>query len=965
MQNVNVLKMTASGAQDLINYLMQENSQVSAAVNYYHDGQMQILDGLKLSRWGGNLMEDEMMQLKDKEVTAEALTALAEGYSPATGDALCMNAGKKPRQEIKKDSAGNPILDKNGKQIDIAVGGHVMGTEITMSIPKDVTLAMVMARTLEERRRIIEIMNEACDETMRQLYEPFIEARRGDAGIDVIGTQGCVYASFTHFTSRPVEKLLPNGEKIMWIDPNGHNHVFIPSVTKGSDGKWSTWDNNNLFAIARTADEFYKATIYEKMQAEGYALERLEEVNGLGKKTGKVITRIAGIEQDLIDESSERRKQILAYQKENGVTAQEANFATRNKKEEPSIGELFDRWEQWIDNREGPMLRTAAELKAVPQQEMVQAKSFEEIVERLHQSTSVFTRKDVEREMFMEYAGLKSVSQIKGLVSVFLSNPEILDVGAKRLAKADRGNLLSIRYKETRYTSKSMAADEVKVLEGAQRRAKETHHAASLTNIRLAEEEFEEKRGFKPSEEQRAAVRHMLNEKGMALLEGLAGTGKTTTTQIIRDVLDREGKQLFGVAFSNKAAKKLGDECGIKCTSITKLIYDYEKGTVEFTDKDVILVDEAGMVGTRDMLKLMQIAETSGAKLLAQGDSEQIQPIASGSGMQLMREVIGSRKLTEIRRQKHKKDREIAYSFYEDGGKQRLEIGMRSNAETRRKGAEIFDSLLSRNCFEIYETAEQCIDAMTKEYAKSKTAADEKLMLASKRDVIQSLNEGVREHLTEEGVIKSKGRTVEIVSNGRVEERIFAIGDRIMFKKNNKKMGVSNGTEGVIEKMSESRTDGSIQFKVRTEDGEVLNFNQKFYRDIDHSYAVTVHKSQGMGKQEIYQRADVGMFDNHSTLVSFTRMTSGTYKIYVTANELSSLSQRFANERLKENVFETGLLRPESEQAKAMSPFFELKEKARLMREKAREEAKAGLEDERDQPQLARSGQTQARSFSR
>src|ERR1700730_10522675 len=187
MQNVNVLKMTASGAQDLINYLMQENSQVSAAVNYYHDGQMQILDGLRLSRWGGNLMEDEMMQLKDKEVTAEALTALAEGYSPATGDALCMNAGKKPRQEIKKDSAGNPILDKNGKQIDIAVGGHVMGTETTMSIPKDVTLATVMARTLEERRRIIEIMNEACDETMRQLYEPFIEARRGDAGINVIG----------------------------------------------------------------------------------------------------------------------------------------------------------------------------------------------------------------------------------------------------------------------------------------------------------------------------------------------------------------------------------------------------------------------------------------------------------------------------------------------------------------------------------------------------------------------------------------------------------------------------------------------------------------------------------------------------------------------------------------------------------------------------------------------------------
>ncbi|MGV4838956.1 MobF family relaxase [Stenotrophomonas maltophilia] len=967
MQNITVLKMTANGTQDLINYLTQENSQVSAAVNYYYDSQMQTLEGLKLARWGGNLIEDEEMQLKDTEVTVEALTALAEGYSPATGKALCRNAGEKPQKKIKLDAKGNPILDKKGREIDISEGGHVMGTEITMSAPKDVSLAMVEARTAKQRQRIIEIHNMACDKTMERFYQPLIETRRNKAGKDVIGTEGCVYASFTHFTSRPVEVILPTGEKVMWIDPNLHNHSFVPSITKGADGKWSTWDNNNLFEIARTADEFYKATLYEGMQAEGYALERVEEVNSLGKKTGKVVTRIAGIEQSLIDESSHRRKQILAYQEEHGVSAQQANFATRNKKEEPGIGELFDRWEKWIDAKEGPMLRTADELKAVPQQEMVQAKSFEEIVERLHQSTSVFTRKDVEREVFMEYCGLKSVAEMEAEVSRFLSNPEILDVGAKRLAKKDKGDSLSIRYTETRYTSKSMAADEVKVLEGAQRRAKETHHAASPLNIRRAEKAFEQKRGFKPSEEQRTAIRHMLNGKGMALLEGLAGTGKTTTTEIIRDVLDREGKQLFGVAFSNKAAKKLGKECGIKCTSITKLIYDHEKGTIAFTDKDVILVDEAGMVGTRDMLKLMQIAETSGAKILAQGDAEQIQPISSGSGMQLMREVIGSSKLTEIRRQKREADRTIAYSFYEEGGKQRLEIGMRSNAETKTKGAEIFNGLLSQKCFEIYETDEQCLDAMTQDYAKSQTTADEKLMLASKKEVIQALNQGAREHLAVEGVINSTGRAVEVVSNGRVEERTFALGDRIMFKKNNKKMGVDNGTEGVIEKMSESRTDGSIQFKVRTEDGEVINFNQKYYRDIDHSYAVTVHKSQGMGKQEIYQRADVGMFDNHSALVSFTRMTSGSYKIYVTAKELSQLSQRFANERLKENVFETGLLHQQSEEAQAMSPFFKLKEKARLLREKAREDKEQGINRGNEQVQEAPSPQRRnsGPSFSR
>lgn len=953
MQNINVLKMTSNGSKDLINYLTQENSQVSSAVNYYFDAQMQTLEGLKLARWGGNLQEDEDIQLKDKEVTIEAMTALAEGFSPKNRKELCRNAGKRPQRSVKTDSKGNPILDKKGKEIDISVGGHTMGTEVTMSAPKDFSLAMVKARSPEQRQRIVRIHQEAVDETMRRFYEPLIETRRNKAGIDVIGTQGCIYSAHTHFTSRPVEVLSSTGEKTMWIDPGLHDHVFIAGVTRGNDDKWGTWDNNNLFEIARTADEFYKATLYAKMQNEGYALERVEEVNSLGKKTGKVVTRIAGIEQALIDESSHRRKEILNYQKDHGVSAQQANFATRNKKEEPGIGELFDRWEKWIDAKEGPMLRTADELKAVPQQEMVQAKSFEEIVERLHQSTSVFTRKDVEREVFMEYCGLKSVAEMEAEVSRFLSNPEILDVGAKRLAKKDKGDSLSIRYTETRYTSKSMAADEVKVLEGAQRRAKETHHAASPLNIRRAEKAFEQKRGFKPSEEQRTAIRHMLNGKGMALLEGLAGTGKTTTTEIIRDVLDREGKQLFGVAFSNKAAKKLGKECGIKCTSITKLIYDYEKGTIAFTDKDVILVDEAGMVGTRDMLKLMQIAETSGAKILAQGDAEQIQPISSGSGMTLMREVIGSSKLTEIRRQKREADRTIAYSFYEEGGKQRLEIGMRSNADTKAKGAEIFNGLLSQKCFEIYETDEQCLDAMTQDYAKSQTAADEKLMLASKKEVIQALNQGAREHLAVEGVIKSTGRAVEVVSNGRVEERTFALGDRIMFKKNNKKMGVDNGTEGVIEKMSESRTDGSIQFKVRTEDGEVINFNQKYYRDIDHSYAVTVHKSQGMGKQEIYQRADVGMFDNHSALVSFTRMTSGSYKIYVTAKELSQLSQRFANERLKENVFETGLLHQQSEEAQAMSPFFKLKEKARLLREKAREDKKQGINRGNEQVQDA------------
>ena len=148
-------------------------------------------------------------------------------------------------------------------------------------------------------------------------------------------------------------------------------------------------------------------------------------------------------------------------------------------------------------------------------------------------------------------------------------------------------------------------------------------------------------------------------------MSGLAGTGKTTVAEVYKQCFEAEGKQLMGLAVSGKAAAKLEEESGMPCMSVAKFFSQLRQGKVALTKNVVVVLDEAGMIATGDTLKLMTYCQGVGAKLILQGDSDQLQPIAAGNGFELAKMALGDTKLTEIRRQKNAGDLITANSFYE------------------------------------------------------------------------------------------------------------------------------------------------------------------------------------------------------------------------------------------------------------------------------------------------------------
>ncbi|HEL3799703.1 MobF family relaxase [Stenotrophomonas maltophilia] len=924
MQNVTALKQNKSGVQNAIAYLQSEASESQAVSYYQKDGSNNY------AFWAGKLAE--ALNLKGKPVNAHDMTKLAEGFAPDDGRKLCENAGEKPKLEIKKDRKGNVVLDENGNQIELLKGGHRIGYDITMSAPKDVSIALVMADE-KEKALIVKAHNDACNEAMKY-YESKVETRRGKGGKNVIGVSGLIYSGHTHFANRNLEAQL-------------HTHHLVYGVAQGEDGKWGTYDAFEIYNHARTADEIYKAHLYSNMQSLGYKLERFNELDDTQQETGKVITRIAGIDADVLENASSRRKEILAYQKEHGVSAQAACMATRQNKDEPPLEEMFQLWKDWLESQDGDFIRNTNDLKKIEQSELLAAKTHDQIIERLHENDSVFTHRDAVREIFHENCGLMDAKEIGTAVSQFLQEEGLVEVGAKRLAKGDQGETWAKRFTESRYAAQWMADKELDVLHGAQRRVQEDHHEIPSYQVAQCIRRFQKEAGFQISDEQRLIVNHVTSNQGMVLVEGLAGTGKTTITKITNAAFQGQGKRMFGIAVSNAAAKKLEEESGMECSSVAQLLADVDRGKVQFHRDDVVVLDECGMVSTADLLEIMALTEKAGAKLVLQGDAEQLQPIGAGSGMQLVRDVIGSEKLTEIRRQKAQEDLDIAKAFYVNNGHERLEIGTRSHRETLEKGVGIVGMLEARGAIDEYEKKSQSIAALIKDFMASKEPPSDKIILAHARAEVRAINKGIREELRKLGQLGPKDVVVKTLQNGKFEDREIVKGDRIRFNVKNRNLGVINGTEAVIEKLSRSRNDDSLNIHVRTADGKHFHFNEKFYNTFDHAYAMTVHKSQGQGAKEVFHLGNIGMTDNASALVAFTRLTSGKYRLYVTSDEKERLHTRVALERLKENVFETGLCAPADGRQDAMQ---RLRLHAMKLRKERKETEKQSLIAERPMP---------------
>lgn len=840
----------------VVDYLLETEAFKS---DYYHGEEVTMM------RWGGRGAED--LGLIGRGVNRQDMLALASGFHPDTKNALCQNAGEAPVKVTKSY--------RDGTAREVWQGGHRVGFDFTFTPGKDVSVLFALGDE-QQRMEALSSHKTAVAKALEYL-ESVTETRRGQGGKDVIGVGGLVYSQHDHLANRNLE-------------PSIHTHTLIYGVAQGSDGKWGTYDAKELYRHTRAADVIYQNELACNLREKGYAIEQRKE----RQSNGDVVKRcgVRGIEQGLCQAFSTRREEILAYHAEYGGSMQDAWAATRKHKDEPSHEELRETWRE-VAQSLGPQVADISRIKEIGRDIRLEASSRDALLEKLHESEAVVCQHDLVKLIGTEHMGFMRTEQIFAAVEDF--KLELHKVQAKLLHNDDRGRTLAREYCEERYQSPQMRDTEQDIVQSALRRENERNLTLKSESTERAIADYQRLKGFTLSGEQVNAVRHMTNETaGVAILEGYAGTGKTTVSQVVKRAFENEGFTLIGVAISNSAAKTLQEESGMPCTSVARTLSMLDKGQMSLTSKHVVLVDEAGMLDVRNTESLMKYAERAGAKIILQGDENQLQPIMAGSGFMLAKAAIGSEKLKEIRRQEQVGMRAKALAFY-DGPE---DEGLKSRAQVIAKGKRIMENLEEHTI--AHGTLESAQKHLVRSYLADPLPADQKLIVAHTREDVGSMTSMIRVRLKEQGQIGATDVSVRCRHGDGFEERAFAPGDRVRFRARDMSLGVVNGTEGSVREVRRNRRDGGVDFHIETE-GRTLVFSSHEFNAIDHNYAVTIHASQGQGKDHVYHLYNQGMADNQSLLVGFTR-SKVQYQIYGQADELEAARLRAGLDRKKENA---------------------------------------------------------------
>ena len=446
-----------------------------------------------------------------------------------------------------------------------------------------------------------------------------------------------------------------------------------------------------------------------------------------------------------------------------------------------------------------------------------------------HQQAT-FTRRDLAAFVHRHSDGK---DQFDAAYNAVRASPDLIALG-----KDGRG--------QDRFTSRAMIETEQRLYRAADALAQRTGHAVNDVQ-RNAALVSAAKRGLVLSGEQKSAFEHATNSKGLAVVVGYAGTGKSAMLGVAREAWESAGYAVRGAALSGIAAEGLENGSGIASSTIASLEHQWGKGREQLTARDVLVIDEAGMVGTRQMERVLSHAAKAGSKVILVGDQQQLQAIEAGAAFRAIHERQGGVEISEVRRQ---------LSAWQQDATRQLAIG--------RTGKAI-RTYEERGMVHAAHTRADARTALIERWNQERRTApdDSRIILTHTNDEARELNDMARGKMREAGALGA-----DAAIKAARGERQFASGDRIIFLRNERGLGVKNGTLGTVEKAS------AQGIAVRTDDGREVTFDTKDYAHIDHGYAATIHKAQGITVDRAHLLATPGM-DSHSAYVAMSRHREG------------------------------------------------------------------------------------------
>jgi conjugative relaxase-like TrwC/TraI family protein len=717
-------------------------------------------------------------------------------------------------------------------------GGRVLAYDLTFRAPKSVSLLYAFGG-VQVRRAVREAHERALAAALSYLERHAAIARRGHGGHELVRGNGFIAAVFQHRTSRAGDPLL-------------HSHAVIANGTRGPDGRWTALDGRVLYNHGKTAGYLYQAVLrYEVTRDLRVAWDRVR--NG--------VADIAGIPRAFIVGFSQRRQQITRRMAERGEcsakAAQVAALDTRQAKGEAVDQEtLQGRWRQRAQELGFDVDDLAAVLGQADSRPLT-ARDRKRILthlagpEGLTKEASTFCRRDVVRAVCEQLTAGAEAAEIEHLADQLLAadqqviqvtytdEEDVAPVG-DTIRRAD-GRAVSARVDTQRYSTHNLVALEAAVIAAGLRRQRE-HAGVVPEQIVTAVLERHVGRGSDQAgqpptlePDQVAMVRALTTSgHGVQLVNAQAGCGKTFALDAARAVWQAAGYRVVGAALAAQAAQELTDGAGIESSTIDRLLLELEDPRAPGLRSDTVLViDEAGMVGTRLLTRILDHGDRAGSKVVLVGDSGQLPEIDAGGAFRGLAVRLGSVQLTENRRQVHQWEREALELLRAgDAGAAVGRYWQHDRVVVRASAPALRNQLVADWWAAMRRPEEQA-----------------PVMVAARRADVTDLNGRARALMTADGRLGTQALTV-----GNTE---FAVGDRVVTLKNEKRrLGILNGTRGTVTTVDTAA--GALE--IRTDDGRTVRLPQWYLagsprrpaRRIDHGYAITGHKVQGMTTERAF-----------------------------------------------------------------------------------------------------------------
>lgn len=745
-------------------------SAVADGIDEYYRGV-----GEAPGRWTGQASDGLGLE---GDVEASDLHAVWAGENPATAERL----GRFPNRKV----AGFDLTFRAPKSVSLLAG---LGDPDTASVVRESHEAAV-------------------DAAFDYLEREAARSRIGKNGVHQIEVNGLVAAAFRHRTSRAG-------------DPHLHTHMLVANMAEGGDGKWRTLDGRWLYLHASTAGYLYEAQL------------RCELTDRLGVDWGPVhngIADIVGIDQEVRDHFSDRRKEIEEHLDEVGFrTARAAQLATlvtrKAKKANLDERSMRDVWYAkaaeigWNPTTMTGALDRVPRAAVEPDHEVLCAELLS--ADGLTKQASSFDRRDLLRAICDRLPAGATVSEVEALADQVLDQREVVRLvetngpgllSSNVIRRTDGTIVAAAGIGDARWSTGELIGIERHVVGRSTARADE---GTCVVNGGILADVMA-RRPTLAAEQAEMVARLTTSGNGIDVVCAAAGTGKTYTLDAAREAWEASGHRVIGAAMAGIAAQELQSTAAIRSSTLAMLQIDLDAHRVRLDHRTVVVIDEAGMAGTRNLAPILHAADEAGAKVVLVGDPHQLPEIDAGgvlTGLARRSEPI---ELTENRRQRSQWER------------QALEELRCGDVDT---------------AFDLYRDNERIVSAptaidvrrtMVADWWSYRLAGDTIAMTAYRRDDVDDLNGRARAYLVRSRQVAGP----ELV----LDDRPYQAGDQIVCLKNNRRLGVCNGTRATIDQVDADRR----TITITVGDRSVLLPTQ--YLDegnLAHGYATTIHKTQG------------------------------------------------------------------------------------------------------------------------